>query len=115
MAGKYTKQGVFPLILDGSHSTAGNETWGNNTEKVGLIKITGAHTFTFDGSYPGESGDTVVVANNTAAGVFVDITPDPLSDDTSDDILIGAGNYLTMMYHQDHGWIPLGATNAAQA
>jgi len=115
MAGKYTKQGVFPLILDGSHSTAGSETWGSDTEKVGLIKITGAHTFTFDGSYPGEPGDTVVVANNTAAGVFVDITPDPLSDADSDNFAITAGNYLTIMYHHDHGWIPVGATNVVQA
>ena len=115
MAGKYTKQGVFPLILDGSHSTAGNETWGNDTEKVGVIKITGLHTVTFDSTnYPAEnSGDTVVVANTGASNGIVAISPDPFGDSDSDAILLAVGDFTTVMYHHDHGWIPLGTSAAA--
>lgn len=110
MAGKYTKQGVFPLILDGSASTEASDTWGEDISKVGLVKITALHNVTFDSTnYPADnSGDTVVVYNIGASNANVLITPDPFADLTTDSIACGPGDSVTVMYHHDHGWIAIG-------
>jgi hypothetical protein len=117
MSGKYTKQGVFPLILDGSASTVASDTWGEDIPKVGLVKITGQHIVTFDSTnYPADnSGDTVVVYNTgtSSSSVGVVITPDPFTDDSADTITVGPGDSCTVMYHHDHGWIALGFVAAA--
>lgn len=111
MAGKYTKQGVFPLILDGSHSTTASDKWGEDIPKVGLVKITGNHTVTFDTTnYPADnSGDSVLCYNTGASSVSLAITPDPFGDATADSVAIGPGDSVLMMYHHDHGWVALGA------
>ena len=115
MAGKYTKQGVFPLILDGSASTVASDTWGEDISKVGLVKITGAHTVTFDSTnYPADnSGDAVVLYNTSSSNGSVAITPDPFGDVTADAITVGPGDSCTVMFHHDHGWIALGLVSAS--
>jgi len=115
MSGKYTKQGVFPLILDGSASTAASDTWGEDIDKVGLVQITSNHTVTFDSTnYPADnSGDTVIVINTGASTGSVVISPDPFDDETADTISVGPGDTCTVMYHHDHGWLFIGFVAAS--
>ena len=111
MSGKYTKQGVFPLILDGSASTTASDTWGEDIDKVGLVQIPGNHTVTFDSTnYPADnSGDTVIVINTGASTPSVIISPSPFGDATADTIpSFGPGDTCTVMYHHDHGWLFIG-------
>lgn len=108
MSGKYTKQGVFPIILDGSEEVGANSTWGDNTGKVGLIKGTTTVTLTFDSTnFPADnSGDSVYVVS-TSGTLTVSITPDPFVAD--DDIVqLSAGESVWLTYHHDHGWLPMG-------
>ena len=110
MAGKYTKQGVFPIILDGSETVSGTGlTWGEDTGKVGLIKFTSdGGSLTFDSeNFPADnSGDSVYVVS--LGTVNVNFTPDPFSAGSEDDQLsINAGGCIWVTYHHDHGWMPM--------
>lgn len=111
MSGKYTKQGVFPLILDGSEEVTGaNQVWGIDTGKVGLIKLTGTVGFGFNGttSPADNSGDSVYVVNTNESGdTNVLIVPDPFVDN-KERVNLAAGEAALFTYHHDHGWLPMG-------
>lgn len=107
--------GVFPLIRKETHTTTGATTWGDDTTKeVGVIKIAGAHTTDFDSTnFPGNPGDMVIVVNTTAAGVSVLISPDPFGDDDADALTLGAGDAVSVIYHEDNGWLFMGTVAAS--
>lgn len=88
-------------------TTATGVVWGDDTSKeVGLIKINGNHTVTFDSTnYPADPGDLVVVINVGASTPAVSITPDPFGDTDADSYTIGAGDTVTVLYTADNGWI----------
>ncbi len=107
--------GVFPLIRKETHTTIGATTWGDDTTKeVGVIKIAGAHTTDFDSTnFPGNPGDMVIVVNTTASNVNVLISPDPFGDDTADGLVLGAGAAVSVIYHEDNGWLFMGTVAAS--
>lgn len=107
---------IFPLVLDGSHTTTGAVTWGSDTEQVGMVIInTDSDHVTFDSTnFPADlPGATIIVQNSDDASANVIISPDPNGDETADTIAVGAGDFCTIMYHPTHGFIPLGLTAAA--
>lgn len=108
MAGKYTKQGVFPIILDGSEGITGASTWGEDTGKVGLIESTGTQTLTFDSTnFPADnSGDSVYVVSLSGT-CSVNVTPDPFVTN-NDLVALSTGESVWLMYHHDHGWLVMG-------
>lgn len=111
MAGKYTKQGVFPIILDGSEEISASSTWGEDTGKVGLIKNTGGNVlFLKSTDFPADnSGDSVYVVSLEGT-CSISIQPDPFVD--NDNLIqLTAGQSAWFMYHHDHGWLVMG--NAA--
>lgn len=113
MAGKYTKQGVFPIILDGSEEITDSVTWGEGTGKVGLIENTGTNTITFDGTnFPADnSGDSVYVVSLQGTCTVV-ITPDPFVED-DDRLALSAGESVWLTYHHDHRWLAMGNVTLA--
>lgn len=107
---------IFPLVLDGSHTTTGAVTWGSDTEQVGMVIInTDSDHVTFDSTnFPADlPGATIIVQNSDDASANVIISPAPNGDATADTIAVGAGDFCTIMYHPTHGFIPLGLTAAA--
>ena len=101
------KKGIFPLLLEETHTTTGATTWGDDTTKnVGVIKIAGAHAVDFDGTnYAGNAGDCVLVVNTHSASVNVTIAPDPFGDADMDTVALGAGDTVSVIYHPVNGWI----------
>lgn len=106
--------GVFPLIRKETHTTTGATTWGDDTTKeVGVIKVVGAHIIDFDSTnYPGHPGDMVIIVNTTDSNRTILISPDPFGDETADGLQLGPGGAVSVIYHEDNGWLFMGTVAA---
>lgn len=111
------KKGVFPILLGETHTTSAATKWGEDTSKeVGVIKIATAHNVTFDSTnYPGEPGDMVIVQNSDGNSRTVTITPDPFGDADANLVSLTVGDFVSVMYHEVHGWIFVGGVTDAGA
>lgn len=106
------RKGIFPFFGEDLQTTAGAANWDG---KAGFIKIAGAHNVTFntanyngDGEVAIESGQAIYVQNSHSGNVDVIITGGPFSDTTGDTAELGAGESITVLYHEDHGFVFLG-------
>mgnify|MGYP003109223342 CR=1 FL=1 len=106
------RKGIFPFFGEDLQTTSGAANWDG---KSGFIKVAGAHNITFntanyngDGEVAIESGQAIYVQNSHDSAIDVIITGGPFGDVTGDTASVAAGESVTVLYHETHGFIFLG-------
>ena len=108
------KKGIFPYFAEGLQETSTNKNWDGVS---GFVKITGTGTvaITFDtANYNGagepviESGAAVFVQNSGTQNNTAVITGGQLGDASATTATLAAGESVTILYHEDHGFVFLG-------
>ena len=111
------KKGIFPYFADGLQETSVAADWDGVS---GFVKITGAVAVTFDtDNYNGagepviESGAAVFVQNSHTADATVVITGGQFADASGTTATLQAGESVTVLYHETHGFVFLGGAEIA--
>jgi len=111
------RKGIFPFFGEDLQTTGDAADWDG---KAGFIKVAGAHNVTFntanyngDGEVAIESGQAVHVQNSHSGQIEVVITGGPFGDTTGDTAELQAGECVTVLYHETHGFIFLGGMEIA--
>tara|TARA_R100000406_G_scaffold91586_1_gene79574 strand:+ start:335 stop:682 length:348 start_codon:yes stop_codon:yes gene_type:complete len=106
------RKGIFPFFGEDLQEPAAAANWDG---KAGFIKVSGAYDITFDtDNYNGdgevaiESGQSIYVQNSHDSAITVTITGGPFGDTSGDACSLNAGDSVTVMYHETHGFVFLG-------
>lgn len=110
------KKGIFPHFAEGLQTTSGSENWDGVS---GFVKISGDHNVTFNtANYNGpdepviESGAAVFVQNSDTGNNNVIITGGQFSDADATTVTLKGGESVTVLYHETHGFMFMGAIEA---
>lgn len=111
------RKGIFPFFGEDLQTTDADATWDG---KAGFVKIAGDHDVTFntanyngDGEVAIESGQAIYVQNSHSAANDVIITGGPFGDTDGDIAELAAGESVTVLYHETHGFIFMGGMEIA--
>jgi hypothetical protein len=106
------KKGIFPHFAEGLQTTSDDENWDGVS---GFVKISGSHAVTFNtANYNGpdepviESGTAIFVQNSHSGTATAVITGGQLGDADGATAEMNAGEAVTILYHEDHGFVFLG-------
>jgi len=107
------RKGIFPFFGEDLQQPGASANWDG---KAGFIKVDGgAYNVTFNtANYNGtgepviESGQAIHVQNSHDSAIDVIITGGPFGDTTGDTASLAAGESVTVLYHETHGFMFLG-------